>query len=140
MKKSKVIKLATAVTAVTAGALFVGYVVKKGKFPLSSRLVSDIAKVVSDSTIIAEKSFGGLTQSQINEIVSNTFRGVKAVIDGDTLEYVFKSASGKLTATERYTMDSAGKIVTTFQSFSDANSPRAFIINLIDAMKANGKS
>lgn len=38
-------------------------------------------------------------KNQINEIVSNTFRGVKAVIEGDTLEYSFRSATGKGTAT-----------------------------------------
>lgn len=132
MKMSKVIMPLLA-TAAAIGT--VGYFVKKIKLPVSSRVVSGLAQVVSDAE---EKSFGGLKQSQINEIVSNTFRGVKAVIDGDTLEYVFKSASGKSTATERYKLDSAGNIVTTFQSFSDANSPRAFIINLIEAMKANG--
>ena len=136
MKMSKVIKplLATAGTA-----FLVGYFVKKGRFPESSRVASDIAQVVSDATINAEKSFGGLKQSQINEIASNTYRGVKAVIDGDTLEYWFRSASGKKTATARYELDSAGKFVCTFCSYFDAKSPRFFIENLLEAMKANGE-
>lgn len=98
-----------------------------------SRAVSDIAQGASDATINAEKSFGGLKQSEINEIVSNTYRGVKAVIDGDTLEYRFKSASGKQTPTARIELDSAGELVFTFLSFFDAKSPRFFIENLRDA-------
>lgn len=128
MKKSKVIMplLATAV---------LGYVVKKRGVPVkSSRVVSDIAQVASDATINTEKFFGGLKQSEINEIVSNTYRGVKAVIDGDTLEYSFKSASGKQTPTARIELDSAGELVFTFLSFFNAQSPRLFIENLRDAM------
>lgn len=112
-----------------------GNVVKKRKFPVkSSRAVSDIAKVASNATNNEEKSFGGLKQSEINEIVSNTYRGMKAVIDGDTLEYSFKSASGKHTSTARIIKDSAGELVFTFLSYSDANSPHFFIKNLRDAM------
>lgn len=133
MKMSKVIMPLLA-TAAAIGT--VGYFVKKRKFPESSRVASDIAQVVSDA---AEKSFGGLKQSQIDEIVSNTFRGEKAVIDGDTLEYWFRSASGKGTATARFELDSAGKIVCIFLSYFDAKSPRFFIENLIEAMKANGE-
>jgi hypothetical protein len=103
-------------------------------------VASDIAQVVSDATINAEKSFGGLKQSQINEIVSNTYRGVKAVIDGDTLEYWFRSASGKITATAKIELDSEGNIVCAFLPYSGAaNSPRSFIKNLIEAMRANGQ-
>lgn len=47
----------------------------------STRAVSDISQVTSYATIYAEKFFDGLKQSEINEIVSNTNRGVKAVIE-----------------------------------------------------------
>ncbi|WP_211740978.1 hypothetical protein [Ornithinibacillus massiliensis] len=129
---SKVIKPLVPVATLVLG---LGYVVKKGKFPVKlSRAVSDIAQVASDATINEEKSFGGLKQSELNEIASNTFRGVKAVIDGDTLEYWFKSASGKKTSTARIGLDSAGELVFTFLSYRDANSPYSFIKNLRDAM------
>jgi hypothetical protein len=127
MKMSKVIMLLIG----TAGAALVGYGLKNGRSPVKlSRVVSDIAQVASDATINEEKSFGGLKQSVINEIVSNTFRGVDAVIDGDTLEYWFKSASGKKTATAGIELDSAGELVFTFLSYFDAKSPRFFIENL----------
>lgn len=89
MKLSKVIKpLLPAATVI-----ILGYVVRKGK-PTKSPY--DIVQVVSDATSDAEeKSFAGLTLSKINEVVSNTYKGVKAEIDGDTLEYCFESASGK---------------------------------------------
>ncbi|KAA0941643.1 hypothetical protein FQ087_21050 [Sporosarcina sp. ANT_H38] len=127
MKMSKVIM------PLAVGTAILGYVIKKGEFPVRlSRTVSDIAQVASDATI--EKSFGGLKLSEINEIVSNTYRGVKAVIDGDTLEYYFKSASGKQTPTARIELDSAGELVFTFRSYINANSPRFFIENLRGAM------
>ena len=128
MKMSKVIMplVATAVIGV--------FVVKKGKFPVKlSRVVSDIAQVASDAEINTEKSFGGLKQSEINEIASNTYRGVEAVIDGDTLEYLFKSASGKQTLTARIGLK-AGELVFTFLSYNNANSPHSFIKNMRDAM------
>lgn len=128
MKLSKVIKPLIP----TAAAVILGYVVRKGKNPIKSS--SDIVQVVSDATSNAEKFFGGLTQSKINEIVSNTYKGVKAEIDGDTLEYFFESASGKKTATARFILDSAGELVITFLAYNDAKSPRFFIDNLKAAM------
>ena len=97
-------------------------------------MISDIAKFASDATVNAsEKTFGGLKQSVINEIVSNTYRGVKAVINGDILEYWYKSGSGKQTHTVKIELDSAGGLIT-FLSYFDAKSPRFFMENLRDAM------
>lgn len=125
MKMSKVIMPLVATT-------IIGYVVKKRGFSMgSSSAVSDIAQAASDATI---ETFGGLKQSEINEIASNTYRGVKAVIDGDTLEYCFKSASGKQTPTARIELDAAGELVFTFLSYFDAKSPHLFKENLRDAM------
>jgi len=115
-----------------ATAIILGYVVIKGK-PIKSS--SDIVQVVSDATSDSEeKSFGGLTLSKINEVVSNTYKGVRAEIDGDTLEYYFESASGKKTATARFILDSVGELVITFLSYNDAKTPRFFIENLRDVM------
>jgi len=130
MKMSKLFKS----LVIPLGTAVLGYAVTKViSSPKSSSAVSDIAQVASNATI-NEKSFGGLKQSEINEIASNTYRGVKAIIDGNTLEYSFKSASGKKTPTARIELDSAGELVFTFLSYFDAKSPRFFIENLKDAM------
>jgi hypothetical protein len=133
MKMSKVIMPLVAATAV------LGYVVKRGKFPVKfSRAVSDIAQVASDATVNAtEKTFGGLKQSVIDELVSNTYRGFKAVINGDKLEYWYKSASGKNDYMSSLTLDSAGKInIQIVKGHPEAtNSPLAFGKKLIVAMK-----
>lgn len=128
MKLSKIIKPLIATTA----TVILGYAVKNGKIPIKS--ASDIVQAVSDATSNEEKSFGGLTLSKINEIVSETYKGVKAEIDGDTLEFVFASASGKKTATAKFILDSAGKLAITFLPYKDAKSPRIFMDNLRDAM------
>ncbi|WP_169083277.1 hypothetical protein [Paenibacillus sp. PL91] len=130
MKMSKVIKPLLAIAGV--GAL--GYVALKRK--KTSRAVSDIVKVTSDAIINAEKSFGGLKQSVIDEIVSNTARGVKAVIDGDKLEYWYKSGSRKQDYMSSLTLDSSGKvIIQVVKGYYEANSPRIFAEQLIEVMK-----
>ncbi len=130
MKMSKVIIPLVAVTAV------LGYV-KRGKFPVKFSK-ADIAQVASDATIDAtEKMFSGLKQSAIDELVSNTYRGIKAVINGDKLEYWYQSASGKSKYMSILTLDSAGKIdIQMVKGNPEATgSPLAFGRNLIDAIR-----
>lgn len=135
MKMSKVIKIL--VIKVIMAVLT--YVIKKGKFSLkSSRTVSDIPQVASDATTNEEKSFGGLKQSEIDEVAINTSRGVKAEIIGDILEYSFKSGSGKQTPTAQLKIEE-GEPVFTFISFFNAHSPHSFKKNLRDAMKQSNK-
>jgi hypothetical protein len=132
MKMSKVIIPLVAATAV------LGYV-KRGKLPVKLfRAVSDIAQVSTDTTINAtEKTFGGLKQSAIDELVSNTYRGFKAVINGDILEYWYKSASGKSNYMSSLTLDSVGKInIQMVKGHPEATgSPLAFGRKLIEEMK-----
>ena len=128
MKMSKVIIPIVAATAV------LGYF-NRGKF---SNLVSDLAQGATDATVnVAEKTFGGLKQSTIDEIVSNTYRGTKAVINGDKLEYWFKSASGKSKYMARFTLESAGKInIEMVKAHPEATgSPTAFGRSLLEAFK-----
>ncbi len=115
-----------------ATTVILGYIIKNGKTSMKSS--SKIVGVVSHTINNEEKSFGGLTLSKINEVVSNTYRGMRAEIDGDTLEYCFESASGKKTNTARLILDTAGELVITFLSYSDAKSPRFFMDNLRDEM------
>lgn len=130
MKMSKMIK---PILLIPAAALL-GYAVKKGK--KSSSVVSDIAQAVSDAATNPEKAFAGFTLSELNEIASNTSRGLKAEINGDTLEYIFKSARGKTTATARIVMNAAGELVFTFLPYSgSANSPYFFLENLRNARR-----
>lgn len=128
MKLSKVIipLIPVATTAI------LGYIIKNAGSSMKSS--SKIVEVVSNTITNEEKSFGGLTLSKINEVVSNTYRGVRAEIDGDTLEYCFESASGKKINTAKFMLNTAGELVITFLSYSDAKSPRFFMNNLRDEM------
>lgn len=133
MKMSKVIIPIVAATAV------LGFV-NRGKFP---RVVSDIAQGASDATVnAAEKTFGGLKQSAIDELVLNTYRGSKAVINGDVLEYWFKSASGKMNYMASLTLDSVGKLnIQMVKAHPEATgSPRAFGEKLLDALRNQANS
>jgi hypothetical protein len=139
MKMSK-----TGWSLVAATATIVWYGAKKGKIPfISSKVVSDIAKVASDAVINEEKSFGGLKESVINGIATNTNKGVKAFIDGNELVYKFRSNSNKTILESRFIID-AGKVVMTFVSGNYGNQPNApwfFRDSLVEAMnKANENS
>ncbi|QST00983.1 hypothetical protein IMZ31_05270 [Pontibacillus sp. ALD_SL1] len=113
--------------ALSAATIVAGVLITRGqKDPKEGTVISDV--------IHEGKTFGGLTQMEINEIVSHTFRGVKAVIEGGALEYTFSSASGKQKPTARIEFDSAGELDFTFLSFPNAQSPRIFIKNLREAM------
>ena len=95
-----------------------------------SKMVKCKACAVSEP----EKMFGGLQQSAIDELVNTTYRGIKAVINGDTLEYWYKSNSGKSNMA-RLSLDAAGEIITYLGNGScfNAGSPRAFTKKLVEA-------
>lgn len=130
-------KISKAIIPLVVTTVF-GYIVAKSKNSGElSKEISEIAKFASDATVnAAEKTFGGLKQSAIDEVVSNTSRGVKAVINGDELEYWYKSASGKHDYISSLKLDSAGKVIIQIvKGYYDANSPRIFAENLKEAMK-----
>jgi hypothetical protein len=132
MKISKVIIPLVATTVL-------GYfAAKRINFGKSSKVISDIAKFASDETVNAvEKTFGGLKQGLIEQLVLNTYKGVKAVINGDILEYWYKSNSGKHNYMSSLRLDSAGKIIIERGYFGSnpPNSPVIFAENLIEEMK-----
>lgn len=124
MKISKAIIPAAAVATSILGYLFI-----KGKPPVpSTKMVVDAVNTVSDVTQKAEGSFAGVSQSTIDDIVKNTYRGVKAVINGDTLEYWYKSSSGKTNNMARLVVDAGGEIKAYLGNgpYFYANSPRSF--------------
>ena len=132
MKISKAIIPVAAATTSILGYLFI-----KGKSPaLSTKMVADAVKTVSDVTQKAEGSFAGVPQSTIDEIVKNTYRGLKAVINGDNLEYWYKSSSGKTKNMARLIVDASGEIKTYLGNgpYFYANSPRFFTEKLIEAI------
>ncbi len=101
---------------------------------------SDIAEGVADATIYEEKSFGGLSQSAINELIKNTSRAIKAIIDGDVLEYFYSSGSGKHVYSSRMSFDSEGKLNYEESPFQGGNAPAIFAKNLLDAREENNEN
>ncbi|MEQ6388030.1 hypothetical protein RZN22_01730 [Bacillaceae bacterium S4-13-58] len=128
MKKSKI--LIPLVVTTVLGYLGI-------KWQNSRKVVSDIAKGTADATIHKEKSFGGLSLSVINTIIENTPRAVKAVIDGDTLEYFYSSNSGKHVYSSKMSFDSEGKLNYTDSPFPGGTAPSIFVSNLLNARKEN---
>ncbi|EOR21262.1 MULTISPECIES: hypothetical protein [Bacillaceae] len=127
---------------VTAAAtIIIGYGAKKGKIPFISSKIVDLSKVASDTVLNEEKSFGGLKESTLNEIATNTYKGVKAFIDDSELVFKFRSNSNKMILESKFKIDAAGKLVMTFVSGNYGNHPTAplfFKDNLVEAMnKAN---
>lgn len=133
MNKSKVI---IPLVATTILGLVAANLKSSGK---SAKTLCDIDKfTTSDSTANEpEKTFGGLKQAVINEIVANTSRAVKAVVmNGDTLKLFYESASGKNRYETDYTLDATGKLTGQIVSgFSTANTPHIFADNVTKAMK-----
>jgi hypothetical protein len=73
----------------------------------------------------------------LEEIVRSTYRGLKAVINGDTLEYWYKSSSGKTKNMACLTVDAVGKIKAYLGGgpYFYANSLRAFTEKLMEEIK-----
>jgi len=130
-------KISKAIIPLVVTTVFGCFAARRKNSGKSSKAISEIAKFASDATVnAAEKTFGGLKQSAIDEVVSNTSRGLKAVINGDKLEYWYKSASGKHDYISSLTLDSTRKVIIDIvKGHYDANSPRIFAENLIEAMK-----
>lgn len=119
-------------------AIAVGYALYKGKTGgIPTELISDVTKdVVLGSTKNAKQIFGGLSQSLLDSIAKGTSRGVKAIVEGDTLVYFYESASGKTIKSARYIFDEAGKLVGYLGNGSNyySNSPRFFREKVLEKM------
>lgn len=100
---------------------------------------SELGKTTLDAKNSAEKIFGGLSQSKIDEIAKNTYKGFKAVISNGELEFWYKSASGKSMNMATFALDEAGKLVGYFGNgpYMQAKAPRLFAKALMAAMKNN---
>lgn len=100
------------------------------------KVVSSVAKTAAEVTKKPESTFGGVPQHKIDELVENTYRGIKAVISGDTLEYWYKSSSGRMKNMARLIIDEAGELKAYLGSGSYfyANSPRSFTEKLKELM------
>lgn len=133
MKMSK----KTGWSLVAAATIVLGFGAKKGKIPfISSKVVSGIAKVASDTVINDEKSFGGLIESVLNGIAKNISKGERAYINGDELVFEFSSNSNKSTLESVFKIE-AGKLVMKFVSGNYSNPPNAplfFRESLVEAM------
>ena len=131
-------KISKVIIPLVATTVFGYFVAKRKNSEESSNVFSNIANVVSDDTVNSvEKTFGGLKQNTINEIVSNTYKGVKAVINGDILEYWYKSHSRKHNYMSSLKQDSTGKIIieTGYFGPNPPNAPVIFAEKLIEEMK-----
>ena len=103
----------------------------------SKRIPKGAAKKVAKT--IAEPTFGGLTQSVISQLAEETPRGIGAVIDGDTVSFIYKSASGKIKKAVPIVFDATGRLVAHLGNGSNfqAGAPRIFLEKLASAMKVN---
>ncbi|MEI7579582.1 MAG: hypothetical protein WCJ58_06165 [bacterium] len=131
-KHKKVVVIGAA--AVVVGV--VGVVFKK----IKATNTLNIEKVLALATDLAdnsEKVFGGLTQSTLDGLAKETYRGMKTVIHGDSLEYIYKTASGKGINSALFKFDDAGKLLVYLgngPSFA-AKSPRFFCDKILELMR-----
>lgn len=131
---------------VTGAALLLSVGLWQNKFKKGEGFTSIIPNDLvenqsSDAT--EENLFGGLTESEINSIVSGIDRGVRAFIEKGKLVFEFKSSSKKQTLEATYEMIS-DKVVNTFVAGPYGNSPNApkfFQEMLVEAIeKKNNQS
>lgn len=131
-------KISKVIIPLVATTVFGYFAAKRKNSGESSKMFSNIANGVSDEAVNSvENTFAGLKQNRINEIVSNTYKGVKAVINGDTLEYWYKSNSGKHNYMSSLKQDLTGKIIieTGYWGPNSPNAPVIFAEKLIEEMK-----
>lgn len=108
-------------------------IMKKGK-PTSETLQATVDTISKVSK--PENMFGGATQAEIDEIVKNTYKGFRAIIEDDVLTYFYRSASGKSKATTQYIVDDEGNLIKIFESYFSAKSPRFFSRALQSLLKS----
>jgi len=124
------------VTTVFLSAASVGsFLLLKNKGSSSSEDASSLVKSGSETVKAISETFLGVTEEEANNIAQGIDRGVKAIINGDTLTYVYRSASGKTKNIAEFTKDSKGEVIGTLFSNFTANSPRKFGRELIELIK-----
>jgi hypothetical protein len=118
------------------GATAITYVLLKEKiFNTSVKKITDITEnVVMGMKNNSNPLFGGISQRTLDKMAKDTFRGVKAVVQGDTLEYFYKSASGKTINSAMFKFDEAGKLVGYLGDgpYNSSNSPRFFCEKVLE--------
>lgn len=136
-KTKKIINIVAPVAAVATTVVM--YTLCKGKIGgIPAKQISDVTNdVVSGLADNSEKVFGGLAQSTLDSLAKDTYRGVKAVVQGDTLEYIYKTASGKGVISALFKLDDAGELVGYLGNgprFA-ANSPRFFCEKILEKIQ-----
>lgn len=136
--KQKTKKMIKVLTPITVLASVVTYLLFKHRIGgISAEQISHVTSdVVSDLAKNTEQFFGGLSQRTLDSLAKETHRGVKAVIHDDTLEYIYKSASGKTINSALFKFD-AGKLICNLGNGPHffANSPRFFYEKLLAKIK-----
>lgn len=131
-------KVSKAIIPLVATLAFGAFTAKRIKSRKSS---NEIFKSAVDAV---EKTFGGLKQSLIDELVSNIHKGVKAVIiEKDKLEYSYMSNSGKNVYSSILELDSSGKISIDRGYYGGGfppNAPAILAKKLIEKMKIAKKN
>lgn len=94
--------------------------------------------VLSNSGGSPENVFGGLKESTLDRLAKDTNRGIKAIVKGDTLEYFYKSASGKSTNVAEFHFDEIGRMVGTLGNgpYFNSNAPRFFSDKVLEKIKS----
>jgi hypothetical protein len=126
---NNIIKVAVPIAATIVGAIAVGVITKGKKVP-----ISPISTAIKETP----KFFGGLSQCTLDNIAKETCRGVKTTIQGDSLEFIYKTTSGKGVNSARFIIDETGKIVGYLGNGSNfwAKAPRIFCDKVLAAMRA----
>ena len=120
------------------GAAVVLYTIFKGKtVKIPAKQISDVTNVISGFVGKSEKIFGGLTQSKLDGLAKSTDRGIKAIVEGDTLKYFYKSASGKSIYSTLFNFDDKGVLIGHLGNGPNyyANSPRFFSEKILEKMQ-----
>lgn len=122
-------KIFTAISSI--GIVTVGIILSINKKKVPTQFVNKVIEI--------EKTFEGISQNEINTLAQATQRGVKAVINGDILEYSYSSKSGKTIKMIEIAVDSTGKLIAYLGngSYFNSNSPRFFVYSLQKLIKSN---
>lgn len=131
-------KVVTTVVLSAASAGSIWLLKNKGGF--SGDGAATLAKNSSEVIKTIPKTFEGVTEEEINNLAQATYRGIKARINGDTLTYIYRSASGKTKNYAEVAMKEGGKRVVTLYSNMTANSPRQFVYALEELIESKKNS
>lgn len=133
--KQKSIKIIAPIATIGASAIMY-FLLKNKTGGIPAEKISDvITGGVSVPNTNTNPALQNLTKDMLDKLIDISPRGIKAVVQGDSIKYIFSSASGKTTYNFWFDFDKMGNLIKAWGTNTGSNSPRFFLDNLMKLLE-----